>query len=110
MKYLKSMTLSTTALLLFTACGGVRHVPESKGGFYYSGIYFGKNFSQTLKEGVEDGCDTSKGHYTKNHTLFNNDRDLVCVPVPIAPMVELERCHFDEGMRQHVGAHPTPWV
>ncbi|AKF24497.1 hypothetical protein YH65_03165 [Sulfurovum lithotrophicum] len=75
MKYLKSMTLSTTALLLLTACGSVRHVPESKGGFYYSGIYFGKNFSQTLKEGVEDGCDTSKGHYTKNHTLFNNDRD-----------------------------------
>jgi len=75
MKYLKSMTLGITALLLLTACGGVHHMPESQGGFYYSGIYFGKNFSQTLKEGVEDGCKTSKGHYTKNHTLFNNDTD-----------------------------------
>jgi len=76
MKYLKSITFLTTSAVVFTACGnGTRHAPESQGGFYYSGIYFGKNFSQTLKEGVEDGCETSKGHYTKNHTLFNIDTD-----------------------------------
>jgi len=76
MKYLKSITLLAGSAVLFTACGGgTRHVPESQGGFYYSSIYFGKNFSQTLKEGVEDGCDTSKGHYRKNHTLFNTDTD-----------------------------------
>ncbi|OQX49578.1 MAG: hypothetical protein B5M46_04995 [Epsilonproteobacteria bacterium 4484_20] len=75
MKYLKSITFLATSTLLFTACGGTRHVPESRGGFYYSGVYFGKNFSETLKEGVEDGCETSKGHYKKNHTLFNNDTD-----------------------------------
>jgi len=67
--------LLSISILFFTACGGVRHVPESKGGFYYSGIYFGKNFSPTLKRGVEDGCETSKGYYTKNHTLFKNDTD-----------------------------------
>ena len=70
-----TIALFSASILLFTACGGVRHVPESQGGFYYSGIYFGKNFSPTLKEGVADGCETSKGHYTKNHTLFNNDTD-----------------------------------
>ena len=76
MTYLKSIAFLATSALLLTACGdGTRHVPESKGGFYYSGIYFGKNFSETLKEGVRDGCETSKAHYTKNHTLFNNDTD-----------------------------------
>ncbi|OQX50184.1 MAG: hypothetical protein B5M46_01305 [Epsilonproteobacteria bacterium 4484_20] len=75
MKYLKPTIFLTGSLLLFTACGGVHKLPEDQGGFYYSGIYFGKNFSQTLKEGVEDGCDTSKGHYKKNHTLFNTDTD-----------------------------------
>jgi len=76
MKYLKSIILLATSAVLFTACGeSTRHVPESQGGFYYSGIYFGKNFSQTLKEGVEDGCETSKGYYKKNHTLFNTDTD-----------------------------------
>jgi len=76
MKYLKSITLLTTSTVVFTACSGTtEQMPESQGGFYYSGIYFGKNFSPTLKEGVEDGCETSKGEYTKNHTLFNIDSD-----------------------------------
>ena len=70
-----TIALLSASMILFTACGGVHHVPESKGGFYYSGIYFGKNFSLTLKKGVEDGCKTSKGYYTKNHVLFNNDID-----------------------------------
>jgi len=75
MKYLKSIIFFSGPLLLFTACGGVHKVPKDRGGFYYSGIYFGKNFSQTLKEGVADGCETSKGHYKKNHILFNIDKD-----------------------------------
>jgi len=76
MKYLKRITFLASLSLFFTACGGgTRHLPESQGGYYYSGIYFGKHFSATLKEGVEDGCDTSKGNYTKNHTRFNNDED-----------------------------------
>ena len=76
MTYLKSITFLASSALLFTACGkGTPHVPESKGGFYYSGIYFGKNFSETLKEGVRDGCETSKGHYKKKHEFFNSDTD-----------------------------------
>jgi len=76
MKYLKTITFLTASTLFFTACGeGTRHIPESEGGFYYSGLYFGKNFSITLKRGVEDGCNTSKGTYAKNHTLFKNDKD-----------------------------------
>jgi len=76
MNYLKFFTLLILFTLLLTGCGGgIHHTPEIKGGFYYSGIYFGKNFSQALKDGVKDGCKTSKGYYTKNHTLFNSDTD-----------------------------------
>jgi len=77
MKILKTTTISvlSSSILLLTACGGVHHTPKKQGGYYYSNIYFGKNFSPTLKEGVQDGCETSKGYYTKNHILFNNDRD-----------------------------------
>ena len=50
-------------------------VPPSQGGFYYSGVYFGKNFSATFKKGIEDGCITAKGEYQKSHTLFKTDQD-----------------------------------
>ncbi|SFV66746.1 hypothetical protein MNB_SV-10-863 [hydrothermal vent metagenome] len=75
MKYLKPVMLLAVSSLLFTACGGPHHVPQSQGGFYYDGIYFGKNFSETFKEGIEDGCKTAQAHYTKNHTLFQIDKD-----------------------------------
>ncbi len=64
----------STTLLYLTGCGSSK-VPESKGGYYHSGIYFGKNFSDTLKKGTEDGCTTAKGNYKKSHRLFNNDKD-----------------------------------
>jgi hypothetical protein len=76
MKYLIMFTTSTIFLLLLSACGQKGHaVSKKEGGFYYSGIYFGKNFSPALKQGVADGCETSKGYYTKNHTLFNTETD-----------------------------------
>jgi len=70
-----AIILLSAFMILFTACGGVHHTPENQGGFYYSGIYFGKNFSPALKEGVSDGCETSKGLYSKDHILFNTDID-----------------------------------
>ena len=64
----------STTLLYLTGCGSSK-VPESRGGYYHSGIYFGKNFSENLKKGTEDGCTTAKGDYKKSHVLFNNDKD-----------------------------------
>jgi len=64
----------STTLLYLTGCGSSK-VSESKGGYYHSGIYFGKDFSDNLKKGTEDGCITAKGDYKKSHTLFNNDKD-----------------------------------
>jgi len=66
----------STSLLLLTACNDTRQEESNTPSrFYYSGIYFGKHFSPTLKEGVKDGCETSKGEYTKNHIRFNTDTD-----------------------------------
>jgi hypothetical protein len=44
-------------------------------GYTYHGIYFGKHLSDTYKYGIRDGCETSRGVYTKSHHLFNSDND-----------------------------------
>jgi hypothetical protein len=31
--------------------------------------------SPSFVKGAEDGCDTAKGDYTKNHKAFNDDAD-----------------------------------
>jgi hypothetical protein len=70
----KSISLFVICSTLFylTGCS-----PEKKSvhetGYYHSGIYFGKKFSVNYQQGIADGCSTSKGVYTKSHTLFNND-------------------------------------
>lgn len=62
------------ALFYFTGCTSTK-VPEHKTGYYYSGVYFGKDFSPNYQQGIIDGCTTAKGTYKKSHTLFNNDDD-----------------------------------
>ena len=61
--------------VFYLASCAPQKVPPSKGGFYYSGVYFGKNFSPTYQKGIKDGCITAKGTYKKSHTLFNADQD-----------------------------------
>ena len=68
------LILYSSTVLYFSGCGSEK-VPESRGGYYLDGIYFGKNFSDLFKEGIEDGCTTSKGDYTKSHTKFNDNVD-----------------------------------
>ena len=63
-----------SALFYITGCGH-QTAPVAKKGYYHSGIYFGKNFSANYQQGIADGCSTSKGVYTKSHTLFNNDQN-----------------------------------
>ena len=68
------LIVGSTTLFHLTSCGSSK-VPESRGGYYYSGVYFGKNFPQTYKQGIRDGCITAKGVYKKSHKLFNNDQN-----------------------------------
>jgi len=58
-----------SALLLVSACTTGKKA-NTKGGYLHSGIYFGLNLSNIYKEGIKDGCKTSKGAYTKSHYLF----------------------------------------
>ncbi len=76
MKYIKPIItfMLLNSLLLFNACTS-RKTSRSNGGYYHSGIYFGKNFSVNYKQGIADGCTTAKGDYEKSHTLFRNDHD-----------------------------------
>jgi hypothetical protein len=75
MRYFKPISIMILlSPLFYTGCSSSK-VPVSRGGYYHSGIYFGKNFSETFKQGIEDGCTTSKGDYKKSHSLFNNDKD-----------------------------------
>lgn len=61
-----------SVLSYLTGCSAEKE-PVHQDGYYHSGIYFGKNFPPSYKKGITDGCTTSKGRYSKSHTLFNND-------------------------------------
>jgi len=68
-----SLLVMGSTLFYLTGCD-TKKEPEVKHGYYHSGIYFGKNFPANYQQGIADGCSTSKGVYTKSHTLFNNDK------------------------------------
>ncbi|PHS33808.1 MAG: hypothetical protein COA92_04750 [Sulfurovum sp.] len=76
MKYIYSIKIIFLIIFIFTftACTP-SHLPENKGGFYHSGIYFGSHFPNIYKKGIRDGCTTSKGTYNKSHSLFQNNKD-----------------------------------
>lgn len=65
--------------LFFTGCGEVpdldNSVSASSGDFVYRNHNFGSNRDAEYRKGVKDGCKTSDGDYTKNHTLFNAEND-----------------------------------
>ena len=67
-------TLFLSSLLFFAGCK-TEHAPTYQEGYTYRNIYFGKNLSNTYKHGIRDGCETSRGVYTKSHQLFNDDND-----------------------------------
>ncbi len=73
----KKTLITTTAIatgLLLSACTSSSLPPLSGGSAYiHNGINFGSDRDASFKHGVQDGCRTSDGDYTKNHTLFNNN-------------------------------------
>ncbi len=68
-------TLFTTAImatgLLLTAC--ISSSP-SYNDYIYQGINFGSDRDASFKKGVQDACRTADGYYTKDHTLFKNNK------------------------------------
>ena len=70
----KKTLITTTAIvtgLLLSAC--TSSSLSSGNDYLYQGINFGSDRDASFKKGVQDGCRTSDGTYTKNHTLFNNN-------------------------------------
>jgi hypothetical protein len=69
------LTLFFSALvLLISGCHSKK--PAKKREVYtYRKISFGKHLSSAYKHGIRDGCETSRGIYTKSHRLFNNNID-----------------------------------
>jgi hypothetical protein len=65
---------ASTGLLLLSSCQSGSS-PKYSSAYIYQGIYFGRNFSSSYKQGIRDGCETSRGIYTKSHKLFNNNND-----------------------------------
>ena len=69
-----SFFITGSVLFYLTGCSSGKE-PVNQYGYYHSGIYFGKKISANYQQGIMDGCTTSKGKYTKSHTLFNNDQN-----------------------------------
>ena len=72
------ITLVSAAILNLTGCGNSipqlsGDIPVSSADFVYNGHNFGPNRTETYRSGVIDGCKTSNGDYTKDHTRFKSD-------------------------------------
>ena len=67
-----TLLITAATLLLLSGCGNNRSLPYKKE-YTYHGIYFGKHLSSAFKDGIRDGCETSRGIYTKSHQRFNTD-------------------------------------
>ncbi len=67
-------TFTLFLIALITGCGSSKHLSHSKE-YYYHNIYFGRGLSTDFKKGIQDGCETSRGVYTKSHKAFNNSND-----------------------------------
>ncbi len=59
----------TLSIVVFSGCGSALkpHDPYT--------VKIPENMSESFKKGMEDGCNTAKGEYTKNSDSFNSDED-----------------------------------
>ncbi|MCF6207665.1 MAG: hypothetical protein L3J47_12390 [Sulfurovum sp.] len=76
----KHMTLLGTVAWGLSGCVGSAPgtVPSGYGSdsgkdFIYNGHNFGPERDAEYRAGVEDGCKTSNGDYTKNHTAYQTN-------------------------------------
>ena len=63
-------SLITISVSILTGCG--KKAPEPKDPY---SVKIPDNMSESFKKGMEDGCLTATGEYTKNSDMFNSDED-----------------------------------
>lgn len=73
----KMSNIIILGLLLFS-CSSTHHSSSkryvSKNDYFYNGINFGSNKDTSFKQGVQDGCTTTAGDYTKDSNRFKADQ------------------------------------
>ncbi len=69
--YKKVLSLGCIAIIfaIFSGCG-VLPSPQKP-----NSMKIPDNMSESFKKGMEDGCLTATGEYTKNSNLFNSNED-----------------------------------
>ena len=76
MSFKKSILLSLLAVAMISLLGCVgseSSVAPNRDNFIYRGHDFGPDRDMAFQQGVMDGCKTSDGDYTKNHTAYETD-------------------------------------
>jgi hypothetical protein len=63
----------TTAIFLLGCTNSIPDIAPSKDSFIYRGHDFGLDRNALYRQGVIDGCKTSDGDYTKDHTAYETD-------------------------------------
>ena len=68
-KHLFIVGIITLSIMILGGCGS-----SPKPNDPYT-VKIPENMSDSFKKGMEDGCSTAKGEYTKISDLFNSDED-----------------------------------
>jgi len=78
----RERSVGIVVTLIFLTAGCVNSVPQfpvdsnaTIDDFVYRGHNFGSGKNEDYRAGVKDGCLTSDGNYSKNHTRFNTSTD-----------------------------------
>jgi len=74
MRQKKWMAVTIMAIgVSMTACNSIPMFNSGGEEFVHNDISFGYDKNPDFKSGVVDGCKTSSGKYTKNHTSFKTN-------------------------------------
>jgi len=72
-KGIQLLLASAMAFLIMGCTSSESSLIPNRGDYIYRGHDFGPDRDAAYRQGVEDGCRTSDGDYTKNHVSYKTD-------------------------------------
>ena len=66
------MSNKTKVIIFISSCFFFLACTNNNGPHHYKAMNL-SNKSKDYVKGANDGCSTAEGHYTKNHSAFNNN-------------------------------------